>query len=342
MVATGRDDAAIRRPVVMADVARRAGVSQMTVSRVLDGSPRVAEATRIKVLEAVAALNYQRNPSARALAAGRSRLLGYAVFETTLRGPAETLHGFQESAWNAGFEVSVANFRSLDVEAVADSVRRLERQSVEGIALYAPHLSPDLVEHVIAPAVPTVLVNSGGQSSLPSLVFNQFEAASLAMRHLIDLGHRQIWHVGAPIDWLGQGMRSQAWEHVIQETPGASGRQLRGDWTARSGYENGMAIARQPEVSAVFVASDRMALGVLRALAESGRRVPEEVSVVGFDDIPESAYYSPPLTTVRQDGVFYGHVGFEMLMDAIDGRPATQELDLPAELVVRQSTAPAP
>jgi DNA-binding LacI/PurR family transcriptional regulator len=162
--------------------------------------------------------------------------------------------------------------------------------------------------------------------------------ACRATQYLLDLGHQTVHHVGGPGSWLDARERTDGWLQALRSAGAPEPEVLAGDWSSRSGYEIGHQLARMPGVTAVFCANDHMALGLLRALAEGGRRVPEDVSVVGFDDIPEAAFFLPPLTTVRQDFGELGRRALRLLVDRISGHDsAGSRLPVVPELVVRSS-----
>ncbi|GAB3903478.1 hypothetical protein GCM10027612_70020 [Microbispora bryophytorum subsp. camponoti] len=173
---------------------------------------------------------------------------------------------------------------------------------------------------------------------MPVAAVDQYAGAARATRHLLSLGHRTVRHLSGPPNWIDASGRVAGWRSVLE----AEGREvpelLVGDWTAYSGYEIGKRLAHEPDVTAIFVANDHMAMGVLRALREMGRRVPEDVSVVGFDDVPEAAYFWPPLTTVRQNFGEVGRQAFQLLLDRIAGVEGEARRMVEPELVVREST----
>jgi LacI family transcriptional regulator len=173
---------------------------------------------------------------------------------------------------------------------------------------------------------------------------DQFEGAALATRHLLDLGHRTVWHIAGPPEFLESRQRLAGWRHTLKRAGAELPPALTGDWSARAGYELGRTLTKDPTPSALFVANDQMALGVLRAMQEAGRAVPGQVSVVGFDDIPESAYLTPPLTTVRQDFDELGARALQLMLRMVEsGSPGTDPLArVPPSLVIRASTGPPP
>ena len=169
------------------------------------------------------------------------------------------------------------------------------------------------------------------------------DVARLATSHLLELGHRTVWHVTGPAGWYETQERIVGWTEALTAAGVAVPPVLRGDWTAQSGYEAGQILSRMPEASAVFVGNDQMALGLLRALHEHGRAVPGDVSVVGFDDMPEAANFIPPLTTVRQPFSDVGRRGLQALLAQVkSGIGSDERVVITPELIIRQSTSPRP
>lgn len=333
-----------RRLAVMEDVAAMAGVSAMTVSRVLNTPEKVRPQTRARVMAAVQALDYRPNSAARVLATGRSGVLGVVSFDTTLYGPASTVFSIEQAAREHGYNVSIVSLSSLNRRSIGEGVERLRAQSADGIMVVAPHESAADGLKELPSDTPLVAVGAGGDVSFPAVAVDHRAGAERAVRHLLSLGHETVLHLAGPADWVDASGRADGWRAALE----AAGREVpdapTGDWSARSGYEIGRQIAAEPEVTAVFAANDAMALGLLRALREAGRDVPGEVSVVGFDDVPEAAYFPPPLTTVRQNFGEVGRRAFGLLLDRIEGAsrpvpdPAAARRVVEPELVVREST----
>jgi len=337
MSATG---AASGRQPVMADVARIAGVSHQTVSRVLNDSPHVKEQTRDRVLAAIRELDYRPNSAARALVTRHSKTLGVVSFDTTLYGPASMLYGIEQAARNAGYFVSIASVRSLEGRSMQEAMDRLLDQAVEGVLVIAPQTSSAGALARITSSVPVVAVGSGAQARMPGAAVDNEAGARAATRYLLDLGHRTVHHVTGPSNWLDARARQAGWRAVLSEAGAEAPAPVAGDWSARAGYEAGLRLQADPRVTAVFCANDHMALGLLRALNESGRGIPGDISVIGFDDIPEASYFTPPLTTVRQDFGELGRRGLELLVAQVeDGQRSSGRLLVATELVVRGSTA---
>ncbi|WP_378784674.1 LacI family DNA-binding transcriptional regulator [Nonomuraea fastidiosa] len=330
-----------RRVPVMADVAREAGVSHQTVSRVLNDHPNVRPDTRARVEAAISRLGYRRNLAARALVTKRSRTLGVVSFDTTLYGPASTIYGIEQAARTAGYFVSIVSLKSIDTASVGDAIDYLAEQGVDGVVVVAPQRSAGRALENLPAGMPAVAVEGTHSTDVSVVCIDQAEGARLATRHLLELGHETVWHVAGPQDWLETEGRIEGWRSALEEAGRPVPEPLAGDWSPRAGDEAGKSLAGMDGVTAVFAANDQMALGVLRALSEKGVRVPEQMSVVGFDDIPESEFFSPPLTTVRQDFDVVGRHCIEVLLRQIEAGPAAFErLVVRPSFVVRASTAP--
>ncbi|MFL6144282.1 MAG: LacI family DNA-binding transcriptional regulator [Labedaea sp.] len=335
-----KNPAPARLPV-MADVARLAGVSHQTVSRVLNDHPNVAALTRTRVLAAIRELDYRPNSAARALVTRRSKTLGVVSFDTTLYGPASMLYGIERAARDADYFISIVSLRSMARRSVLQAVDRLREQAVEGIVVIAPQFSASGVLAQAGDGVPLVGAGCGVTERVPMVAIDQRAGAVMATRHLLDLGHRTVHHVAGPMSWLDAVGRLDGWRSALEAAGAPVPEPHAGDWSARSGFEVGQRLAADSGVTAVFCANDHMTQGLLRAMHEAGRRVPEDISVVGFDDIPESSYFIPPLTTVRQDFGELGRRALELLVERLAGSsgPPGQVLIQP-ELVVRASARP--
>jgi DNA-binding LacI/PurR family transcriptional regulator len=329
-----------RGAAVMTDVARMAGVSYQTVSRVLHDSPNVRRETRTRVLAAMRRLDYRPNPLAQALVTGHSKTLGVVSFDTTLYGPASTLLGIEEAAHDAGYAIIIASLRALNRASVVTAAERLRSQGVDGVVIIAPQRSAVEALLHLPQREPVVAVEAGPDDSVPVVAVDQIAGAAAATRHLLDLGHRTVWHIAGPPDWLEAEDRVEGWRSTLKAAGARIPPVLRGDWSARSGYELGEQLLGVSDLTAVFAANDQMALGLLRRLHEAGRETPREISIVGFDDIPEAAYFSPPLTTVRQDFAEVGRRCLHLLLAQIqEGRRSYARVVVPTEFVVRGSTA---
>jgi DNA-binding LacI/PurR family transcriptional regulator len=332
----------------MADVARRAGVSHQTVSRVLNDHPNVRDETRQRVLRAIDELAYRRNSSARALVTRRTQTLGVVAFDTTLYGPASTLFGIENAAREAGYFINIVSLKTITRSTVTEALDYLTGQSVDGLIVIAPQRTAVEALAALPDDLPTVAVEGGQAPNRPVVSVDQLAGARAVTRHLLDLGHRTVWHVAGPLDWLEAEGRLYAWREVLNQADTPIPEVMHGDWSPRSGYAAGRELARRyaehGDVTAVFVANDQMALGLLRAFREGGIDVPGQVSVAGFDDVPEAEFFSPPLTTVRQDFGAVGRYSIGVLLDQIVDGPqrSPASVVVPATLVVRASTAAPP
>lgn len=324
------------------DVARLAGVSTQTVSRVLSGHPNVRPETARRVHAAVESLGYRIHAAAASLASGRTRILGMILVSNDRYSSAALGAGVEQAAAAGGYTVTMAAVPDhASTEAFIDAFDRLERQGAEGIVLGVPVELDSPAMRMRTERTPSTRSERASMDMDAPLVVDQHAIARLAVEHLLDLGHRTVWHVSADEYWIESRQRREAWEQVLTERGITPPPVIPGDWTPESGYRAGRTIAAIPDATAVFVSSDEMAFGLIRALHEAGRRVPEEVSVVSVDDIALAAYASPALTTVRQPFEGMGRAAALRLITHIEGTDADEPMpDLHPELVMRASTAP--
>jgi DNA-binding LacI/PurR family transcriptional regulator len=326
----------------MFDVARRAGVSHQTVSRVLNDLTGVAASTKERVEQAIAELNYTPSPAARAMAKRRSGSIGLIQAGRPDYGPSSAALGFNEAARDAGYTVSQASMRTLDADTLTQAVHRLALQRVEAIVLISGEREGVEVLHGIDAGVPVIAVASEDEPGLHRVSLDQYSGARLATEHLIGLGHREIRHVAGPPDSMDAAERRRGFADTMR----VHGLELRepivGDWLSASGHAAGELLLRSDDAAtAVFVANDHMSLGLLAAFRRAGRRVPEDVSVIGFDDIPEAAYFAPALTTMRQDFDGLGRDIMATVLDVLRDEPSAPDRTARVpQLVVRESTAP--
>jgi DNA-binding LacI/PurR family transcriptional regulator len=326
------------RSPVMADVARLAGVSHQTVSRVVNGQDNLRPETRDRVLVAIRQLGYRPNTAARALASRRSGVIGVIGSKSGFWGPSTVHRTIQAAGRDAGYFVSSVNLQSLTRGEVVDAIEHLRDQHAEGIILIAA--TDEAIEVARSQedfGTPVVVVEGDPDRTKWTVGVDQVAGAALATRHLIELGHTDIAHVAGPQAWTEARCRLLGYQQEMYSHGLRPAQPYIGDWSAESGYDLGLLIAARSDVTAAFCANDQMALGLLRALWETGRSVPDDISVVGFDDIPEAAYLIPPLTTVQQDFTAVGQRAIEILRSAITDEPAPESLINPT-LVVRGTT----
>lgn len=323
----------------MHDVARRAGVSHQTVSRVLNDMPNVGAQTRERVLAAIAELGYRRNSAARALVTRRSSTLGVIISGATLWGPSSALIGVENAARKAGYYVSLASVGETEDPLAPETLAHFVDQAVEGIIVIAPAAMAHAPDPFIT-RVPVVMVATGAspEPGLHITSVDQETGARLATRHLIELGHRRIGHIAGPDRWFEAAARTRGWRSELESAGLRATKPIAGDWTAASGYAAGERLLQSTLPTAVFAANDLMALGLIRALHDRGLSVPQHVSVVGFDDIPGSAHFIPGLTTVKQDFPALGRQCIEILLAALNGEDNAAGPITP-RLIVRESTA---
>ncbi|HEY5877739.1 MAG TPA: LacI family DNA-binding transcriptional regulator [Nakamurella sp.] len=338
----GNHQPAGARPPALNDVGRRAGVSHQTVSRVLNGHPNVRPETRARVLKAVSELGYRRNTAARALVTRKSAIIGVITNGSPHFGPSSTFQSVELAARDAGYFVSVASVRTQDRQSLALMLDHFMSQAVEGIVVIAPQ---DFAAEAVADAagqLPTVVVADAPHlTTVVHVSVDQAVGAELAMTHLINQGNRTIAHIAGPLDWFDAAARVNAWRSCLDRAGLPPGRLLQGDWTAESGYRAAVSLLGSGLPDAVFAANDMMALGVLRAFREHGISVPDDVSVVGFDDADGSAHFDPPLTTVRQEFESLGPLAVRSLRDwiASGGPTPTSSQRIRPRLIVRETSA---
>jgi DNA-binding LacI/PurR family transcriptional regulator len=327
----------------MIDVARLAAVSQQTVSRVVNNSDNVGSAVRARVEEAIAQLDYRPNTAARALATRRSMNLGVISFGLAQYGPSVALFGIAEEARRHGYATNLVTLADVGRPAVRAAFEHLASTQVDGVVVLAPVRAALVALEDQVRRVPVVVFDPGNGHRGDFVATDEVRGARLATRHLLDLGHGTVWHVAGPEGWSGADARVRGWSEELSEAGAAVPPPVRGDWSSDSGYEAGLTLGRRPAVTAVFVANDQMALGLIDGLGAVGRRVPEDVSVVGFDDIPESRHFRPPLTTVQLDFDEVGRLCVDRILELMSDPHARRDVDMvQPTLVHRASTAPPP
>jgi DNA-binding LacI/PurR family transcriptional regulator len=330
-----------RRGPSMADVAQLAGVSGQTVSRVANDRHNVDAATRDRVLAAMRQVGYRPNSAARALRNGQFRSIGVIVFELASFGNTRTLDAIAAAATTSGYAVNLLPVLDATQGAVSTAFSRLGEQAVDGVIILIEAHKFDEAEVLLPEGLPVVVVDSSARYDYPIVDTDQAQGARLATEHLLDLGHRTVWHLGGPRSSFAAARRQRSWQQTLTDRGRTVPPVLVGDWSAGSGYDAGRTLAEDTGVTAVFAANDQMALGLLRALHERGRAVPDDVSVVGFDDMEEAAHFWPPLTTVRQSFGEVGRRSVDALISEIQaGEHHHQPVSVATELVIRSSTAP--
>jgi DNA-binding LacI/PurR family transcriptional regulator len=327
------------------DVARAAGVSHQTVSRVINGHPGVRASTRAGVLASIRELGFRPNQAARALARGHARAVTVLTSNTTRYGYVQILGGIEEAARQAGYAVGVRVLDTSDAAGVQAAVEQVCQPGAGSVVVIAFDMAGLLAIHAVPPFVPLAAVveaSHGKRTDSPSVWLDDGRAANLATRFLLELGHRTVHYVAIPSP-TGVSDRMDGWRTALEEAGAPLPEPVPAGWTPEQGYRAGQRLAADREVTAVLCGNDDLALGVLSALRDAGRQVPADVSVVGFDDTPQSAFYSPSLTTVRMDFVGLGRACFRLLDREGNERsaPASPGVTAPA-LIVRDSSGPPP
>ena len=337
---SSRIDAPRSKAPNIRDVARLAGVSYQTVSRVLNNSDAIKPATRQRVLDVIDEVGYRPNQAARALVTSRSRTIGVLTTPTAHYGPTTSLRAIEDAARHAGYIVTTTSLAASDDDAIAASLEHLIAQAIEGLIVISPQTRVFDAVTRLQLSVPLVTLDSSGRDALRSPSVDQMTGARIATRHLIRLGHRDILHVAGPQNWIDAEARMAGFLAEISDADLPTLPPVLGDWTADSGYRIGRELTRFPDFTAVFAANDQMALGLLHAFRDAGLDVPRDVSVVGFDDIPDAGHFWPPLTTVRQDFAELGRRSIRLLLDQLGTDSERDLAPILPELIERGSTGP--
>ena len=327
----------VRAPNIR-DVARLAGVSYQTVSRVLNDSPSIRDSTKQRVLDVIEEVGYRPNQAARALVTSRSRTIGVLSSQSAHYGPTTSLNAIEVAAREAGYRLSITSTASGDYASIKAALDYLHSQSIEALVVIAPQTRVYDALRDLSITVPFVTLESTGQNLGHSLSVDQVHGARLATRHLIELGHTEIVHISGPQDWIEADARMKGYLQELGEAELRPRAPILGDWTASFGYYAGLELLRLRDFTAVFCGNDQMALGFMHACREVGLDVPGDISIVGFDDIPESAHFSPPLTTVRQNFVEIGRRAIAILLGELQGEHEAHHAQVEPELIIRSST----
>jgi DNA-binding LacI/PurR family transcriptional regulator len=328
----------VRAPNIR-DVASRAGVSYQTVSRVLNDSASIRPETRERVLAAIEELGYRPNHAARALVTSRTRTIGVLSTMTAHYGPTTSINAIEVAAREAGYRLTMTNSQSDEYASITASLDYLLSQSIDALVVIAPHVRVFEAIQELSISVPFVTIESTGRDIGHSLSVDQFAGAQLATRHLVDLGHEDILHIAGPQNWIEAEARMQGYLRTLDDADLRTRAPILGDWSAAFGYYAGLELLRIRDFTAVFAGNDQMALGFIHACRESGLDVPGDVSVVGFDDLPEAAHFLPPLTTVRQNFAEIGRRAISILLAELRGDEDADHSMVAPELIVRESTA---
>jgi LacI family transcriptional regulator len=327
----------------MLDVADLSGVSYQTVSRVINNHPYVSEDTRKKVQDAIDMLGYRPSKAAIKLRAKSSKTIAIILYGGWFHGPVQIALNVELAAKTSGFDVILTNVTETE-QQVVEALKHVKDWAVDGIALIIPAQGlPQAEIQKICGDIPVVHIDSRPSTTLASVILDDAGGTQQVVEHLISLGHTRFCEISGPLNWFSAQVRHRACVQVFQSYGIEPPVHVEGNWTTPGGYQAARRLLEQGHsFSAIIAANDSTAQGVLYALHQFGLRVPGDVSVVGFDDIPEAAYFIPPLTTVRHNFIQLGTLGFEYLLQLMDDpeTPAVQKLVTP-KLIVRTSTQSA-
>ena len=321
------------------DVARLAGVSHQTVSRVLNDHPSIRPETKKRVQDAIAVLDYRPNLAARALVTSTTRTIGVLSATIGEFGPTSSIASIEDAAREQGYSVTTVNLAATTPEAIGEAIRQLGREQVGGIVVLAPQVRVFNVLRGMAVGVPFVSLQTASGSDGFTLSADQVAGARSVTEHLIGQGHSDILHLAGPQDWIEAESRMRGYLDALREADLPTFPPIRGDWTADFGYFAGGELARRRDFTAVFAANDLMAIGLMHGFRDAGLDVPGDVSVVGFDDIPVAAHVWPPLTTVHQDFPELGRRAVGIVLAEIRGEQIPEYGAVTPQLLIRASSA---
>ncbi len=323
----------------MRDVAKLAGVSHQTVSRVVNTPELVSPATRERVAAAIAALNYRPSSTARALSIRKTSTIGVVDSGSQVLGQAFLLSSVERAARASGFSTRVAVVGGATAEDVRDAFNQLVRSDVEGIVVMGNTDALARAAEVAGATVPVAIVSAppARRSPVIHVGVDSVAAGKTATEHLIQQGCRRVAHICGPRHWIDAEGRIAGWRSALREHGFDPAGLYEGDWSPESGYTAGRILARAGTADGVFVGNDAMALGLLWALAEQHIRVPDDIAIVGFDDLLGASVFTPPLTTMRQPFDKIGDQSIGQLISMIEGRGA-HDVALQASLIIRESS----
>jgi LacI family transcriptional regulator len=338
-----------RKRITIKDVAQAAGVSTQTVSRVMNKFSYVSEETRQRVETVVGQLGYNPSTLARSLIQQRSYTLGVVTFGLKYIGPSRTLNGVADKADELGYMLLMKDLDNFNNNRIDDVIDSLLARQVDGIIWVAPEIGDNhtwVQERKGKIPVPVLFLAMRPREGISSVATDNYQGAVLAIQHLLACGCKKIGHISGPLSWWEADERKRGWRETLHAAGLDAPKKhcTEGNWSSASGEQAFIQLLESfPDMDAVFVANDQMALSVLRETCRRGINVPDQLSVVGFDNIAESAYFHPSLTTVSQDLQLLGEQAVQSVVEMIQSRQQDQPIIAQSKfiqptLVIRESS----
>jgi DNA-binding LacI/PurR family transcriptional regulator len=331
-----------KKHITIHDVAAQSGVSYQTVSRVINNMPDVAPKTRLRILNVMEDLGYRPNMTARHLVSQRSTVIGFVTWATSFYGPAQIMINVERAAREADYSLMFAGIREPSIDRIRRAVNGLCAHRVAGVLMHLPFEMDLRLLRDMCINVPLVAVDCDLGFTAPSVHVRQEHGAYLATKYLLSLGHTKIAYLRGPMVWRVACLRYRGWLKAMKQADHTPGPCVDGNWTSRGGFEAALELIKnyRGQFTALAVANDQMALGAIQAFEQNDIRVPLDVSVVGFDDLPEAEFFRPPLSTIRHDFASIGALSIRCLVEQLDGiRPASQVYTIEPTFVERLSAA---
>lgn len=338
-----------KKRVTIRDVAHAAGVSTQTVSRVMNNISYVSEGTRKRVETVVEEMGYRPSTLARSLIQQRSYTLGVVSYGLKYIGPSRTLNGIADQADKLGYMLVMKELDNFETNRIEDVIDSLLARQVDGILWVVPEIGDNhawLDDRLKDISVPVLFIAMKPRPGVASLATDNYQGAVIATRHLLELGKRRIGHISGPESWWEAEERKRGWRETLQHAGIDASEQhcTEGNWSSSSGEQAFLQLLdKYPYLDSVFVANDQMALSVLREAHRRGISIPKQLAVVGFDNIAESAFFYPSLTTISQDLQRLGEETVQNIVEMIQARQSDRYVPIQARfiqptLIVREST----
>lgn len=339
----------VARPTIK-EVASMAGVSTQTISRVINERPDVSPETRKRVQEIIKELDYRPSALARSLIRQRSHTLGIVIAGLHFLGPSRVLSGIAAAAEEAGYSLLLKELPQFDENDIEPIFEALLSRQVDGIIWAVPEVGENrdwITTTALELSVPLVYLTMEPQTDISVVAIDNYQGGRMAMSHLLEQGYRRIGHISGPLDWWEARQRMAAWKDTLFAAglEASDDHCVGGNWSPASGAAAIEKLLDQyPEVEAIFVGNDQMALGVIHFASQKGLRIPQDLGIVGFDNIAESAFFSPALTTIDQDQYNVAKLAVEEIIKIIDAewrgveQVEPKTILLPPTLIVRESS----